>query len=320
MTAPAPAPRDPPGLPDALDAPAPPDPPAPPDLPDLHRRVLRWYAANARPLPWRRPGTTPWGVLLSEVMSQQTPVARVAPVWHTWLARWPTPGDLAADTPGEVIRAWGRLGYPRRALRLHEAATAMVERHGGQVPRTVAGLQALPGIGAYTAAAVACFAYGVPSVVVDTNVRRVLVRTLEGQAHAAPAMTRAEVRLAEAALPTDPADAVVWNVAAMELGALVCTARSPRCDECPVADLCAWNRAGRPAYGGPPRRGQSWDGTDRQARGALLSVLRASDEPVAHDALAQVWPPDQQRMRCLDSLVADGLVEPLPGERYRLPA
>jgi A/G-specific adenine glycosylase len=291
-----------------------------PALPDLHGRVLGWYATNARPLPWRRPDTTPWGVLLSEVMSQQTPVARVAPVWQTWLERWPTPADLAAAPTGEVIRAWGRLGYPRRALRLHEAARAMVERHDGRVPDTVEALRALPGIGAYTAAAVACFAYGVPAVVVDTNVRRVLVRTLEGQAHAAPAMTRAEVALAADALPPDAGDAVTWNVAAMELGALVCTARAPRCDACPVADRCAWNRAARPAYEGPPRRGQSWDGTDRQARGALLAVLRAGDDPVGSEVLAEAWPDEGQRMRCLDSLVADGLVEPLPGERYRLPA
>lgn len=291
-----------------------------PELPVLHRRVLGWYAANARPLPWREPGTSPWGVLLSEVMSQQTPVARVAPLWRTWLDRWPTPADLAAAAPGDVIRAWDRLGYPRRALRLHEAARAMVERHGGRVPDTVEELQALPGIGAYTAAAVACFAYAVPSVVVDTNVRRVLARTLDGEAHAAPSMTRAEVALAAAAQPPEAADAVVWNVAAMELGALVCTARSPRCDDCPVADLCAWNRAGRPAYDGPVRRGQAWDGTDRQARGALLAVLRASDDAVAHGVLAEAWPPDQQRLRCLDSLVSDGLVEPLDGDRYRLPA
>ena len=291
-----------------------------PELPVLHRRVLDWYAGNARPLPWRAPDTTPWGVLLSEVMSQQTPVARVEPVWRAWLERWSTPADLAAAPPGEAVRAWGRLGYPRRALRLHEAARVMVERHGGQVPRRVDELRALPGIGAYTAAAVACFAYGVPSVVVDTNVRRVLVRTLEGEAHAAPALTRGEAALAEAALPAALEQAVVWNVAAMELGALVCTARSPRCDACPVADLCAWNRAARPAYDGPRRRGQSWDGTDRQARGALLAVLRASDEPVVADALAEAWPDEQQRMRCLDSLVSDGLVEPVGADRYRLPA
>jgi A/G-specific adenine glycosylase len=253
-------------------------------------------------------------------MSHQTPVARVEPVWRDWMTRWPMPADLAAVAPGEAVRAWGRLGYPRRALRLHEAARVVVDRHGGEVPGSEEELRALPGIGAYTAAAVACFAFRLPAVVVDTNVRRVLVRTLLGEAQAAPAMTRAERDLAVAALPTVEDDAVVWNVAAMELGALVCTARSPRCDECPVAGLCAWNRVGRPAYTGPVRRGQAWHGTDRQARGALLGVLRAAPGPVPGADLAQAWPAEQQRMRCLDSLVADGLVEPLDDERYRLPA
>jgi A/G-specific adenine glycosylase len=291
-----------------------------PPLPVLHERVNRWYAANARPLPWRLPGSSPWAVLVSEVMSHQTPVARVEPVWREWLARWPAPADLAAAPPGEAVRAWGRLGYPRRALRLHEAARAIVARYGGEVPSAEAELQSLPGIGAYTAAAVACFAFGEPIVVVDTNVRRVLARTLEGEAQAPPAMSRAELALATAAMPIDTDDAVVWNVAAMELGALVCTARSPRCDDCPVAGVCAWNRAGRPAYTGPVRRGQAWDGTDRQARGALLGLLRAATEPVSAAELERCWPADQQRMRCLDSLVADGLVEPLADERYQLPA
>ncbi|HEU4331112.1 MAG TPA: A/G-specific adenine glycosylase, partial [Lapillicoccus sp.] len=265
-----------------------------PPLPVLHDRLNSWYAANARPLPWRLPGTSPWAVLVSEVMSHQTPVARVEPVWRDWLTRWPTPADLAAESPGEAVRAWGRLGYPRRALRLHEAARAIVERHGGEVPATEAELRTLPGIGAYTAAAVACFAFRRPTVVVDTNIRRVLVRTLRGEAQAAPAMTRAEHDLATTALPDDADQAVVWNVAAMELGALVCTARAPRCDDCPLADLCAWNQTGRPAYTGPVRRGQAWDGTDRQARGALLGVLRAATDPVSATDLARVWPADQQ--------------------------
>lgn len=295
-------------------------PDLPPALPLLHERVNGWYAANARPLPWRLPGTSAWAVLVSEVMSHQTPVVRVEPVWRDWLTRWPTPADLAAEPSGEAVRAWGRLGYPRRALRLHEAARAMVERHGGQVPGTEAELRALPGIGAYTAAAVACFAFGQPTVVVDTNVRRVLARVLLGAAQAAPAMTRAEHDLAAAALPRSTVAAVAWNVAAMELGALVCTARGPRCGGCPVADLCAWTRAGQPAYAGPARRAQAWHGTDRQARGVLLDVLRGATDPVSGADLQAVWPADQQRLRCLDSLVEDGLVEPLDDERFRLPA
>jgi len=291
-----------------------------PDLAILHTRLLDWYAMASRPLPWRRPEASPWEVFLSEVMSQQTPVARVEPIWRQWVERWPTPAALAAASPGDVVRAWARLGYPRRALRLHEAATAMVDRHGGEVPGSVEELLALPGVGDYTAAAVACFAFGLPAPVIDTNVRRVLVRTLDGEAQAAPSLNRVERELALAAMPPETDVANVWNVATMELGALVCTARSPRCGECPVADLCAWQLAGRPSYEGPVRRTQSWEGTDRQARGALLSVLREQTDPVSSERLAQAWPADQQRMRCLDSLVADGLVEPLPGATYRLPA
>ena len=295
----------------------------------MHGAVLGWYDVHARPLPWRLPGTSAWGVLVSEVMAQQTPVARIEPVWRAWMARWPTPADLAAASPGEVVAAWGRLGYPRRALRLREAAAAIVAVHAGQVPRIESELRSLPGIGAYTAAATACFAYGVPTTVVDTNIRRVLARLLLGQQYAEPTQTAAETRLAARAKPPRDADAVVWNVAAMELGALVCTARAPRCLQCPVTQWCAWRLAGYPAHDGPARRGQSWEGTDRQARGALLTVLRErheaasageGEDAVRHADLEAAWPAEAQRLRALDSLVADGLVEPLPGGRFRLPA
>jgi len=285
----------------------------------VHRRVLSWYAADARPLPWRDPATGPWGVFVSELMSHQTPVARVEPAWRQWLARWPTPAALAAEPAGEAVRAWGRLGYPRRALRLHEAARAMVDRHAGRVPDTVDALLALPGVGTYTAAAVASFAFGVPVPVVDVNVRRVLARAVTGVAQPPQTLTAAERELAASALPADPADAVAWNAAAMELGALVCTARAPRCADCPIAGDCAWLGAGRPAYAGPPRRGQAWEGTDRQARGALLRVLREASGPVPLDVLVAAWPHDAQRDRCLDGLIADGLAEPLAGRRFRLP-
>src|SRR3954470_7118450 len=140
----------------------------------LGGEVERWYADNARDLPWRRPDVSPWAVLVSEVMLQQTPVARVVPAWQEWMQRWPTPADLAAEPAGEAVRAWGRLGYPRRALRLHTAARAIVEQHGGEVPASYDDLRALPGVGDYTAAAVATFAHGRRHVVLDTNVRRVL--------------------------------------------------------------------------------------------------------------------------------------------------
>ena len=285
----------------------------------LHHEVLEWYAVSARDLPWRRPEATPWGIFVSEVMLQQTPVARVEPVWHEWMARWPTPGALAADAPGEAVRAWGRLGYPRRALRLHAAAVAMTEHHDGAVPTTEAELLTLPGVGTYTAAAVATFAFGERTTVVDTNVRRVLARVVGGEEFAAPSPTRAELTVAAGLVPADPPRARTWSVAVMELGAIVCTARAPRCSDCPVADLCAWQLAGRPAHQGPARKGQAWEGTDRQLRGALLSVLRDSTAPVPRSALEALSDNEIQRERCLDSLVADGLVEPLADDRFRLP-
>lgn len=291
----------------------------------LHDAVLTWYDANARELPWRAEDRTAWGVLVSEVMLQQTPVARVLPAWREWMHRWPTPADLAADAPGEAVRAWGRLGYPRRALRLHAAAVALTERHRGQVPADLDDLLALPGIGAYTAAAVASFAFGARHAVLDTNVRRVLARAVEGHALPARSLTVAETALAESLLPDDPATAARWAVAVMELGALVCTARTPRCGLCPVAGSCAWLLAGRPAPDaeGPraARVAQRWDGTDRQMRGLILAVLRDHEGPVPGALLREAVPHrDGQRERCLDSLVADGLVEPLDDDRYRLPA
>lgn len=286
----------------------------------LHQRLLDWYAREARSLPWREPGTSPWGVLVSEVMLQQTPVIRVEPVWRQWMSQWPSPADLAASTPGDALRAWGRLGYPRRALRLHGAAAVIVEQHRGRVPDSHEALMALPGVGSYTAAAVASFAFGLRETVVDTNVRRVLARVVTGSEHAAPSLTRAETDLAASMLPADAQTTRVWNVAVMELGALVCSARSPQCQDCPVRDLCAWQLSGRPAYVGPVGRRQAWHGTDRQARGRLMAVLRDSTGPVTAARLASVWPDDPTQCgRALDSLVADGLVEPLSRHRFQLP-
>jgi A/G-specific adenine glycosylase len=287
--------------------------------PEAGDAVVDWYATAARDLPWRRPGVDAWAVLVSEVMLQQTPVARVEPVWREWLDRWPTPGHLAAASPAEVIRAWGKLGYPRRALRLREAAVAVVERHGGVVPDDVAELEALPGIGTYTARAVACFGYGQAQPVVDTNVRRVVARVLHGRADAGTART-ADLADVLALTPTDPERAVRFSVAAMELGALVCVAGTPRCDVCPVRDRCAWRLAGHPPAEGPPRRVQKFAGTDRQVRGRLLDVLRAAHHPVAAAELDEAWNDAVQRSRCLDTLLADGLVEQTPDGLFRLPA
>jgi A/G-specific adenine glycosylase len=258
-------------------------------------------------------------VLVSEVMLQQTPVVRVLPVWREWLERWPTPADLAAEPPGAAVRAWGRLGYPRRALRLHAAAVAIVERHAGEVPSAHDDLLALPGVGEYTAAAVATFAFGQRHVVLDTNVRRVLARVLGGEELPPPSLTRAERDRAVSVLPEDEPTAATWSIALMELGALVCTSRAPQCDACPVRDACAWRASGYPAYDGPVRRSQAWDGTDRQCRGRLMAVLRASHGPVHRSSLDGAWVDAGQRTRCLDALLADGLVAQIGPETYSLP-
>jgi A/G-specific adenine glycosylase len=286
----------------------------------LHEPVLHWYAGSARTLPWREPDAGAWAVMVSEFMLQQTPVARVLPAYQVWMERWPKPADLAGEAPGEAVRAWDRLGYPRRALRLHAAAKAIVEQHGGVVPDEHAALLALPGVGTYTAAAIASFAFGQRHAVVDTNVRRVFARAITGTAQPSISPTAADLRLAVSALPDDEATAARWAVATMELGALVCTARTPRCDDCPIRSRCAWVLAGSPPYAGPPRKGQTYEGTDRQVRGRLLAVLRAAPGPVAKRDLDICWPDPLQRERALDALVADGLVAPLPRNRYRLPA
>jgi len=278
------------------------------DVEDLHDRLIGWYAGHARELPWRGPEVSPWSVLVSEFMLQQTPVSRVLPVHAQWLAVWPTPAALAAAPSGEAVRAWGRLGYPRRALRLHAAATAIVERHGGIVPADLEDLVALPGVGDYTASAVATFAFGRRHAVLDTNVRRVLARAFGGVEFPPQSLTAAERHRAKGLLPEDDADAATWSVALMELGALVCTAARPRCAGCPLREECAWRAAGYPAYDGPPRRGQAWAGTDRQCRGRLLAVVRDVDGPVPAASLVRAWDDPDQRDRCLQSLLADGLL------------
>lgn len=278
--------------------------------------VVDWYADAARDLPWRRPGTSPWAVMVSEFMLQQTPVVRVLPVYDAWLERWPSPPALAADPSGEAVRAWGRLGYPRRALRLHACAVAITEQHDGEVPDDYDLLRALPGVGDYTAAAIASFAFGRSHAVLDTNVRRVLGRAVSGVEFPSPSVTRTERALAEDLVPDRHPE--VWAVAVMELGALVCTAANPACERCPIRDRCTWQALGRPPYDGPPRRGQTYDGTDRQCRGRLLAVLRDSDGVVPGARLDAVWVDEAQRTRALAGLLTDGLVVARDGG-YSLP-
>jgi A/G-specific adenine glycosylase len=293
---------------------------------EVQAAVLGWYDEHQRDLPWRRPEATGWSVMVSEFMLQQTPVSRVLPKHTEWLARWPTPGDLAAESAGEAVRAWGRLGYPRRALRLHRAATMIRDHFDGQVPSAYDDLRALPGVGDYTASAIAAFAYGQRIAVLDTNVRRVHWRLFRGLQYPPDVVYSHEREDAWRLLPADPGIAATWSVAVMELGALVCTARSPSCDSCPVAQWCVWRGDGYPAYDGPPRRGQTYAGTDRQCRGRLLAVLREAPGSVAKPLLDVAWPAAEQRERALASLISDGLVvevdQPEEGAapaRYALP-
>ena len=279
--------------------------------------LIEWYAQAKRQLPWRAPGVSAWQIMVSEFMLQQTPVARVAPIWVEWVARWPTPSATAAAGAADVLRAWGKLGYPRRAKRLHECAVAIAVEHDDVVPDDVDTLLGLPGVGAYTARAVACFAYGKRVPVVDTNVRRVVARALGGQADAGNPSTVRDHAAVAALLPND-ALAAEFSAALMELGATVCTARSPKCGICPLA-ICAWRDAGYPTGDGPSRPTQRYAGTDRQVRGQLLDVLRASLAPVRRAQLDVVWLTDTaQRDRALDSLLVDGLVEQTADGRFAL--
>ncbi len=292
-----------------------------PDMPEsaLLEPLLQWYAGSARALPWRRPGVTPWQVLVSEVMLQQTQVSRVLPAYDAWVRRWPTPAALAADSPGAAVRMWGGLGYPRRALRLHATATVITQQYGGDVPATVGELKALPGVGDYTASAVAAFAHRQRSVVLDTNVRRVLGRVVAAVRQPPATISAAERARADAVLPRDGESAAQWNVAVMELGALVCRANKPDCGACPVAELCAWRHAGYPEPPVLQLRRQAYTGTDRHCRGRLLAMTRSADSPVAFDALASAWPNDAQRARALQSLLDDGLLVEEVAGRLSLP-
>jgi A/G-specific adenine glycosylase len=280
--------------------------------------LIDWFTRTGRDLPWRAPDRTGWSVLVSEIMLQQTPVARVLPVWQEWCARWPTPSALAGASQGDVLRAWGKLGYPRRALRLHATATAIAGRHGDVVPADVETLLKLPGVGAYTARAVAAFAYGQRCPVVDTNVRRVIARAVHGAGDVGPPSVARDMADVEALLPAEEGRAAVFSAALMELGQLTCTVRTPRCADCPLAAGCAWLRAGRPAYQGPAKPVQKFAGTDRQVRGMLLDVLRDTTGPVPRTALDAVWSDAGQRDRCLDSLLVDGLVEQTDDGRFAL--
>ncbi|PWC03197.1 A/G-specific adenine glycosylase [Agromyces badenianii] len=292
-------------------------PRTPPDA--LASAVIDWFADAARPLPWRAAEVSPWAVLVSEFMLQQTQVARVVPRWEAWIERWPTPAALAAEPPSEAVRAWDRLGYPRRALWLHRAAVEIVERHGGEVPADLDALLALQGVGPYTARAVAAFAFGVRVPVVDTNTRRVIARAVAGQAEPGSPSTARDLAAMSALLPRDDVAARAFNAGAMELGATICTARAPRCEACPIAAKCAWRAAGYPAFSGVKRAGQArFEGSDRQVRGLVMRELRAAHRPVSRSELAPLCADAAQLDRAVATLVADGLAVH-ENDGYRLP-
>lgn len=288
--------------------------------------ILTWYQENARPLPWRDPDVGAYGVLVCEVMSQQTPIARVLPKWHTWMERWPTPARLAQASLADILTVWQGLGYPRRARNLQRAAQVIVEKHNGTVPRDPKELESLPGIGDYTAGAVAAFAYRVRTPVIDTNVRRTLARLVGGVALPGAATRRIDYERAVALLPGEAEIAARWSAAIMEFGSLVCTSRAPACTHCPVAWTCRWLQAGSPAGAEATRPQQKWEGTERQLRGRVMALLCGRSEEGLHsvafdDVVEAALDParDTERaVRIVHSLENDGLIR-IDGNRVELP-
>jgi A/G-specific adenine glycosylase len=273
--------------------------------------ILDWFDQNKRDLPWRK--TTPWGVMVSEFMLQQTPVHRVLPVWGEWMRRWPTPLDLSLAKKSEVITAWGRLGYPRRALRLYESAAIIARDFHNEVPSTPEILRTLPGVGEYTAAAIAAFAFGESTLVLDINIRRLFARVIDGVEHPTSSPTHAE-RISRSQLI--PSDGAKWAAATMEFGALICTSKNPLCAACPLTRQCAWRKAGYPKSE-LVRKSQSWAGTDRQCRGTIVQALRENPK-LSKQKLAALWSDESQLEKALKTLIADGLIE-TTGKSFQLP-
>jgi A/G-specific adenine glycosylase len=279
----------------------------------LHQPVLAWYKKNKRDLPWRN--TDAWGVLVSEIMLQQTPVARVLPIYIEWIKRWPTAAALAAATPAQIITAWGRLGYPRRALRLHECAKVISKQYRGRIPETESELRELPGIGDYTSAAIIAFAFEGRSLVLDINIRRVFARVIDGVEVPTAAPTKSERQEREKLIPSK--NPHVWAAATMELGALICTAKNPHCGQCPLADQCIWRSLDYP-LSDQPKRTQSWHGTDRQCRGVIVQALR-ENPALSKKEIMQLWDVPSQVEKALLTLLEDGLVVAQKGQRFSLP-
>ena len=279
----------------------------------LHQPVLTWYRENKRDLPWR--DSDPWGVLVSEIMLQQTPVARVLPIYIQWMKHWPTAASLAQATPAEVITAWGRLGYSRRALRLHECAKVITTQHNGVVPSTEIELRKLPGVGEYTSAALIAFAFGGRSLVLDINIRRLFSRVVDGVETPKAAPTKSERVERKKLIPEK--SAAIWAAATMELGALICTAKKPKCGVCPLADQCKWRNLDFP-LSDQPKRTQTWHGTNRQCRGVIVQALR-ENSALSKKEINLLWDVPSQVEKALLTLLEDGLVISIPGQRFSLP-
>jgi len=285
---------------------------AEPNGPDLVGRVLAWGVPRMRDLPWRH-SRDPWGILVAEVMAQQTQVERVIQRWGQFLERFPTPAACAGAPLGDVLREWQGLGYPRRARHLHESANRVVDL--GAFPDSLGGLLALPGVGEYTARAVLAFAFEKPAAVVDTNIARVLARTAGERLTASRAQ-----QFADSLCP--PEDSWVWNQVIMDLGAVLCRP-SPRCGECPIAAQCVWASAGHPdpdpAIGtaGVSSKQAPFEGSDRQARGRLMARL-VEGAVAADDASTVMFVDDARAARLVAALVAEGLVV-RDGDSLRLP-
>jgi A/G-specific adenine glycosylase len=277
------------------------------------KEITNWFKRNQRDLPWRK--TDAWGVLVSEIMLQQTPVARVLPVYTEWMKRWPTPRDMAKASGGDVITAWGRLGYPRRALRLLECAKVISSDYNNRIPETEMELRKLPGIGEYTAAAIVAFAFEERSLVLDINIRRLFARAIDGVEVPTSSINKSERKDRAALIPAR--NPHLWAAATMELGALICTAAKPKCELCPIANQCRWRSLDYPKSDAP-KRTQSWNGTDRQCRGVIVQALR-ENKTVSKRELSKLWSLQPQFERALVSLEKDGLITSPKKSYYSLP-
>ena len=284
----------------------------------IQAEIIAWFKRDARDLPWRHKDVSAWNILVSEIMLQQTPAARVAPQWLAWIKRWPTVHDVSAAKPADILRQWDRLGYPNRALRLHAAAQQIVRDHSGVVPHDESQLRALPGIGEYTAAAICSFAYGHTTVVLDTNIRRVISRIWSGIDRPSQAISSVERALAQSLIPSRKPHSLQWASAVMEFGAVVCTATKPSCNDCFVRAQCTWRLAGYP-ISEQKRKSQKFSGTDRPVRGRIMKILRENPSSVKKSAFDSVSADVLQKERALNSLIIDGLVEVTKSGLFRLP-